>query len=151
MPLLKYLADTNVVSDWMRGAEPVAEWLAAHEEEVAISTFTLAELRCGIELKEPGKARRELERQFRCILEDYAGCIWLFDEAASFEWGRLMAEARNHPIPFDDSLIGAIARAMDATVVTRNLKHFPGCRTVDPWTGTESPAWHPSIARAKSG
>ena len=143
MPILNYLADTNVISDWMRGAKPVAEWLKAHAEEVAISTFTLAELRRGIELKEAGKSRRELERQFQFILEDYAGCIWVFDEAAAFEWGRLMAEARFQPIPFDDSLIGAIARCMGVKVVTRNQKHFPGCQTIDPWTGVELPAWHP--------
>ena len=58
--------------------------------------------------------------------------------------GRLMADARAHSLPFDDSLIGAIARSMTATVVTRNVKHFPGCRTVDPWTGKESAAWRPS-------
>jgi predicted nucleic acid-binding protein len=141
MPFLKYLADTNVISDWMRGAESVTEWLSAHSGEVAISTLTLAQLRRGIELKAAGKARRELERKFQWVLDDYQTCLWLFDEAAAFEWGRLMAEARNRPIPFDDSLIGAIARSMAARIVTRNVKHFPGCPTVDPWTGTEWPAW----------
>jgi len=143
MPLLRYLADTNVISDWMDEAEPVVKWLAARPEEVAVSTVTLAELRRGIELKSDSKARRLLERQFQFILQDYEGCVWVFDEAAAFEWGRLMAEARNHPIPFDDSLIGAIARAMGAKVVTRNARHFPGCHTVDPWTGKESAAWRP--------
>lgn len=143
MPVLKYLADTNVVSDWMREVEPVTIWMAAHENEIAVSTFTLAELRRGIELKSPGKARRALEQQFQFILDNFQGCIWLFDEAAAFEWGRLMAEAKNHPLPFDDSLITAIARSMGATVVTRNQKHFPGCRTVDPFTQRELPAWHP--------
>ena len=144
MPLLRYLADTNVISDWMSGAEPVLKWLAAHQEEVAISTLTLAELRRGIELKPNSKARRLLERQFELILRDYEDCVWVFDEAAAFEWGRLMAEARNQPIPFDDSLIGAIARAMGAKVLTRNARHFPGCHTVDPWTGEERLAWHPT-------
>ncbi len=144
MPTLEYLADTNVISDWMSGAEPVLEWLGDHREEVAIRTFTLAELQRGIELKQDGKARRELERQFRFILQDYDGCIWVFDEAAAFEWGRLMAEARNHPIPYDDSLIAAIARSMNAMVVTRNVRHFPGCQTVDPWTDRRLPAWRPA-------
>ena len=145
MPILKYLADTNAISDWMREIEPVIQWLAERKGEVAVSTMTLAELRYGIELKNQGKARRELERKFEWILEEYEQRIWLFDEAAAFEWGRLMAEARAHPLPFDDSLIGAIARSMSATVVTRNVKHFPGCRTVDPWTGNESPAWRPGV------
>jgi hypothetical protein len=141
MPILRYLADTNVVSDAMRGAQPVVDWLADHADEVALSTFTLAEIRRGIEMKPAGRLRRDLEQKFAFLMENYGGAIWLFDEAAAFEWGRLMAEARNHPLPFDDSLIGAIARSMNAKVVTRNMKHFPGCRTIDPWTGKELPAW----------
>jgi predicted nucleic acid-binding protein len=45
----------------------------------------------------------------------------------------MMAEAKNKPIPYDDSLIGAIARSNGLAVVTRNEKHFPGCMTVNPW------------------
>src|SRR5262245_53457949 len=127
MPLLEYLLDTNVISDRLRGEKAVLEWLRAHADQVAISTFTMAEMRRGIELKPDSKAKRELERHFHFIMEDYNGAIWVFDEAAAMEWGRLMAESRGHPIPFEDSLIGAIARAMSATVVTRNVRHFPGC------------------------
>lgn len=143
MPVLKYVADTNALSDVMRGEESVTTWFTARSGEVAISTLTLAELRAGIELKAESKRRRELERDFQFIMEDYAGAILVFDEAAAFEWGRLMAEAKNHPLAYDDSLIGAIARSLDLRVVTRNIKHFPGCLTVDPWTGIEHPGWHP--------
>jgi len=144
MPILKYLVDTNVVSDWIRGATAVVEWMEEHRIEVAVSSLTVAELRRGIESKSEGKSRRELEREFGYVMEFFEGAVWLFDEASAFEWGRLMAEARAHPLPFDDSLIGAIARSMSAVVVTRNVKHFPGCRTVDPWTGKESTAWRPA-------
>ena len=75
MPLLKYLADTNVISDSLRGNTPVLDWLEQHPDEVGISTFTLAEIRRGIELKREGKARRELERAFRYILEDISSRI----------------------------------------------------------------------------
>jgi predicted nucleic acid-binding protein len=116
MPLLKYLADTNVISDWMRGEAPVVQWMEEHHAEVAISSLTVAELRRGIESKPEGKSRRELEREFGYMMEFFEGAVWLFDEAAAFEWGRLMAESRTPPLPFDDSLIGAIARSMSATV-----------------------------------
>ena len=51
MPVLKYLADTNVVSDYFRLGNPVKDWFARHPGEIGISTLTLAEMRRGIELK----------------------------------------------------------------------------------------------------
>jgi hypothetical protein len=146
MPVLGYLLDTNVLGAWVQGDATVKAWLDTHSEEVAISTLSLAEMRRGIELLPDSKAQRELERKYRFILEDYRGCIWVFDEAAAMEWGRLMAEADvlSHPLPYGDSLIGAVARSMAATVATRNIKHFPGCATVNPWTGMEHPAWQPT-------
>src|SRR5436189_1513734 len=141
MPVLKYLADTNAISGSMRGEEPVLTWFAEHSKEIAITTFALAEMRRGIELKHDGKARRDLERRFRYILEDYSGAIFVFDEAAAMEWGRLMAEARTHPIPFADSCVAAIARSLGMKVLTRNVRHFPGCAAVDPWTDMEYPGW----------
>jgi len=108
---------------------------------VAISTLTLAEIRRGIELRSPGKVKRQLERIYGFILEDYREAIFAFDESAAMEWGRLMAEACDHLVPYDDSLIAAIARSCGLAVVTRNLRHFPGCATVDPWTGSEHAIW----------
>ena len=110
---------------------------------MAISTLSMAEIRRGIELKPASRARRELEREFRFLMEDFQGCIWAFDELAAFEWGRLLAEAaaRRRLLPFADSLIGAIARSMEAKVVSSDKKGFAGCTRVDPWTGSEYPAW----------
>lgn len=144
MPLLRYLADTNALSGVMQGEESVISWFTEHTGEVAISTITLAELRAGIELSPQGKRRRELERDFQFILEDYAGGILVFDEAAAYEWGRLRAESKNHPLPYDDTLIAAIARSSALIVATRNIKDFPCCETVDPWTGKIYPAWVPA-------
>jgi predicted nucleic acid-binding protein len=144
MPVLKYLADTNSVSDFLRVGNPVKQWFVEHPGQIGISSLTLAEMRRGIELRAEGKARRALERAYRFILEDYRDAIFVFDEGAAMEWGRLMFEARNHPLPYGDSLICAIARSCGLTVLTRNVRHFPGCVTIDPWTGLEPPAWHPA-------
>ncbi len=133
MPVLKYLANTNSVSDYYRADNPVRNWFLRHRGEIGISTLTLAEIRRGIELKGDSKARLALERQYTFILQDYHHAILAFDEAAAAEWGRLMAEARSQPIPYDDSLIAAIARSRELTVVTRNEKDFPGCQTANPW------------------
>jgi predicted nucleic acid-binding protein len=133
MPVLKYLADTNVVSDYFRPGNPVRDWFTKHSGEIAISTLTLAEIRRGIELKSGTKTRLALERIYGYVLQDYRDAIFSFDETAAAEWGRLMAESKNRPLPYDDSLIAAIARSHELIVVTRNEKHFPGCKTVNPW------------------
>ena len=41
MPVLKYLADTNIVSDYFRPGNPVKDWFARHRGEIGISTLTL--------------------------------------------------------------------------------------------------------------
>lgn len=133
MPVLKFIADTNVVSDYQRGEQAVREWFAKHRGQVGITTLTLAELRRGIELKE-GKARKKLEAFWQLVLEDYADRVFVFDEAAAAEWGRMMAQHKGQLPPYDDSLIAAIARSCEMIVVTRNEKHFPGCETVNPWS-----------------
>ena len=132
MPLLKFIADTNIVSDYFRPGNPVRDWFQQHRGEVGITTLTLAEMRRGIELKGETKARAKLEKLFRYVVEDYREAIFPFDEAAAVAWGRMMAQ-QPQPIPYDDSLIAAIALSWELTVVTRNEKHFPGCPTVNPW------------------
>jgi predicted nucleic acid-binding protein len=132
MPVLKYLADTNTVSDYFRPGNPVKAWFAAHRGEIGISTLTLAKMQRGIELKGQTKARLALERIFDFVMEDYREAIYAFDEAAA-EWRRIMAQTKNQPIPYDDSLIAAIARSNGLVVITRNEKHFTGCRMINPW------------------
>src|SRR5574341_1403385 len=63
MPLLKFLADTNVVSDSLRGEKAVLDWLSDHPAEVAISTLTPAEIRRGIELKSGNAAGHSCSHQ----------------------------------------------------------------------------------------
>ena len=76
MPVLKYLADTNIVSDYFRPGNPVRAWFANHPGEIGISTLTLAEIRRGIELKGHTKARLALERTFSFVLQDYRHAIF---------------------------------------------------------------------------
>ncbi len=68
MPILKYLADTNSVSDYFKPNNPVRAWFARHPGQIALSTLTLAEMRRGIELRGDTKSRFALERVFKFIL-----------------------------------------------------------------------------------
>jgi len=141
MPILRYLADTNAISDCIRRQAEVLSWFEARQAEIGISTLTLAEIRRGIEFSGEGKRRRELEKLYQFILQDYHGAIFVFDEAAAAEWGRLMLESIHHPLPYEDSLIAAIARSSNLVVVTRNTKHFPTCATINPWDGSKHGPW----------
>ena len=138
MPILKYMADTNAVADYWRH-QAVRDWFEARRDEVGISAFTVADLRRGVELKRGTKSWGTLDRHLRFILEDFAGAILPFDEAAGNEWGRMMAVWRKQLPPLGDSYIGAVARIHDLTVVTRNLDHFRAVRRVNPHDGLEYP------------
>jgi toxin FitB len=61
---MKFLLDTNVVSEWTKPRPDggVAAWLAeVDEDRVFISVITLAELRYGIEKMPSGSRRNRLD------------------------------------------------------------------------------------------
>jgi tRNA(fMet)-specific endonuclease VapC len=72
-----YLLDTNIVSYWMRGHQPLLERIKSHSpKDLTLSAITLAEIYYGIE-KSPArkKERRTKIEQIRSMLE-----IHFFDE-----------------------------------------------------------------------
>ncbi len=139
---MKYLLDSNIVSEPTKSkADPtVVAWLDAHELECAVSTITLAELRYGIERLPEGKRRRQLERDFAFFRQDLGNRVLPFDEVEGAEWGRYAAKLEQEPgrdaqrkVRIKDSQIAATARAHRLTVVTRNMDHFPGVETLNPF------------------
>jgi len=139
---MTWLLDTNVVSE-VGKPEPdptLMAWLEAHAEDCSLSVVTLAELRWGIERLAEGRRKAERERDFAFMVEDYRGRFFDFDAPAAFEWGRYAAELEAEYgadwwKQFDqrDTMIAAIAREYGLTVVTRNERHFPFCKTVNPF------------------
>ncbi|MEO6191664.1 MAG: PIN domain-containing protein [Thermoanaerobaculia bacterium] len=60
---MSFLLDTNVISEWVKPApDPhVAQWLSkVDEDQVFLSVASLAEIRRGVELMDPGKRRARL-------------------------------------------------------------------------------------------
>src|SRR5580692_4352341 len=101
------------------------------DEDLFISSMTIAEIRRGILEKPDGKKRRELERWFSGPEGPqalFAGRVLPFDEKASLIWARLMAEGtgRGRPRSPFDMIVAAIAKANDCVIVTQNEKHFAG-------------------------
>ena len=136
----RHLLDTNIISNATKPApsEALVAWMAGQaDEDLFISSLTVAEIRRGILKKPAGKKRRELERWFSGPEGPqalFAGRVLPFDEKAGLVWGRLMAEgtAKGRPRSPLDMIIAAVAEANHCVVVTENERDFAGLKIVNP-------------------
>ena len=107
------------------------------DEDLFVSSLTIAEIRRGILEKPAGKKRRELERWFDGPdgpLALFAGRVLPFDEKAALIWARLMADgaAKGRPRSPLDMIMAAVAEANDCVIVTENERDFQGINIVNP-------------------
>ena len=133
---LKYLLDTNIVSEPLRPKphHGVTRKLARHEDEIAIPSVVWHELRYGAK-RLPASRRREAIVQYLDEVVLATMPILDYDRAAA-EWHareRARLAARGATPPFADGQIAAIAAANDLTLVTFNavdFRPFQGLRVV---------------------
>jgi predicted nucleic acid-binding protein len=136
----RYILDTNVISNVTKPvpSEALVAWMAKQaDEDLFISSLTVAEIRRGVLEKPPGKKRRELESWFAGSEGPqalFADRILPFDERAGLIWARLMAEgtAAGRPRSALDMIIAAVAEANDCVVVTDHERDFAGLEIVNP-------------------
>jgi predicted nucleic acid-binding protein len=136
----RYLLDTNVISNVTKPvpSEALVAWMSERaDEDLFISSLTIAEIRRGVLEKPAGKKRRELESWFGSPEGPqalFAGRVLPFDETAALVWARLMAEgtAAGRPRGALDMIIAAVAEANDCVVVTDNERDFAGLKIVNP-------------------
>jgi toxin FitB len=134
------LLDTNIISNVTKPApsEGLIAWMAEQsDEDLFISSLTVAEIRRGILEKPAGKKRRELERWFSGPEGPqalFAGRVLPFDEKAGLVWARLMVDGRAQGRPRNplDMIIAAVAEANDCVVVTENERDFVGLKIFNP-------------------
>lgn len=137
---MRFLLDTNIISNVTKltPSEALLVWMAEQtDENLYISSLTVAEIRRGVLEKPAGKRRRELEAWFsgpdgpQAL---FAGRVLSFDEKAALVWAKLMAEGktRGRPRSALDTIIAAIAEANDCVVVTDNEKDFEGVNFINP-------------------
>lgn len=136
-----YVLDTNVVSALrIRGRNPSVEaWASSVPvSDQFVTATTISEIERGVVAKErTDVAQGEVLRRWfeERVLPAFAGRVLPFDLAAA----RILATFRvPDRAPLDDALIGAVARAAGATVVTRNIRHFEplGVVCLNPWDVT---------------
>ena len=119
-------------------SEALVAWMAKQaDDDLFISSLTVAEIRRGILEKPAGKKRRELERWFTGPdgpQSLFAGRVLPFDEKAGLVWARLMADGRAKGRPRNplDMIIAAVAEANNCSVVTENERDFAGLKIVNP-------------------
>jgi tRNA(fMet)-specific endonuclease VapC len=130
---LRYLLDTNIISDLVRHpAGIVRDRIAeAGEESVCVNIVVAAELRFGAAKR---KSKR-LSRQIEAILS--ALPVLALESPVDVHYAEIRAtlEAAGNSIGPNDLLIAAHARALGLTLVTHNLAEFsrvPGL-SVEDW------------------
>ena len=107
------------------------------DEDLFISSLTVAEIRRGILEKPKGRKRDQLEAWFagpEGPQSLFSGRVLPFDERAALTWARLMSEGRSSGKPRSDfdMIVAAVAEVNDCVVVTDNEKHFPGIAVRNP-------------------
>lgn len=101
----RYLLDTHIISNATKPAPSVrlvSRMSQQADEDVYISSLTLAEIHRGILEKPAGKKRAALERRFdgpEGPQALFAGQILSFDEKPGLVWWRLMAEGTGRGRP----------------------------------------------------
>jgi predicted nucleic acid-binding protein len=137
---MRFLLDTNIISNVTKPepSEALLTWMAEQtDENLYISSLTVAEIRRGVLEKPAGNRRRQLDTWFsgpdgpQAL---FAGRVLPFDEKAGLVWARLMADgkARGRPRSALDTIIAAVAETNDCVVVTDNEKDFEGVEFINP-------------------
>lgn len=137
--------DTNVVSELMRPSpdSSVVDWVARQAApDLHLSAVTEAELRYGAAILPKGRRRDGLLENIEGMLrEDFGGRVIPFESFAAKAYAVIAAERRaaGRPISHPDCQIAAIARALGASVATRDMGGFEGCgiEVINPWAGSQ--------------
>lgn len=137
--MLKYLLDTNTVSETVRSkpSEKILARFKRHKDEIAIPAIGWHELWYGVNRLDPSRKRAALEEYLNELLAT-AIPILPYDIRAA-EW-HAAERARLTRIgktpPFADGQIAAIAHVNDLILVTLNptdYQHFEGI-TLQDWS-----------------
>jgi hypothetical protein len=127
---MKFLLDTNVISEWVKPIPNagVMAWLdETDEDRTFLSVATLAEIRYGIERLAHSRRRTRLDAWLRDeVALRFEGRVLPIDSAIAEAWGPIVArrEAAGRPIGLMDAFIAATATTHGLTVVTRDLGAF---------------------------
>ena len=134
MATFKYLLETSICIELLRGNEQVRQQCIEKNSQCCISVITAIELLYGA--YGAPERYREQEVVKAQMLIDYYTILGIDDIPAAFSREKHRLERLGLPIEDFDLLIGVSGREADMIVVTHNQKHFDriaGLQTED-WT-----------------
>lgn len=135
------ILDTNILSELMR-SEPsprVRTWVDRQpSEELWTTSITAMELYQGVARLGDGERKDRLTAAVYTMLnEDFAQRIANFDLEAALATAIVAAERLKigRPIEIRDTQIAGIAISRNASISTRNVRHFTGLpiELINPW------------------
>jgi predicted nucleic acid-binding protein len=113
----RLLIDIDVLVDYLRGQPKAVEYLEGREEEMVVSSITVAELFAGVR---EGRERTALST-FLSAFETIPVDTGIAERGGLYrrDYGR------SHNTGLADALIAATAEQVRAPLITLNRKHFP--------------------------
>jgi predicted nucleic acid-binding protein len=118
--MARYLLDTNILVDYSKGVGAVVARMqawAASNDDIGICGVQIAEYFAGIAPNDRRAARTFLEAFLRWPITETAA---LYAGSYRYDFARSGVQ-----IATPDAMIGGVARARSATLVTRNVRDFP--------------------------
>ena len=138
---MKYVLDTNIASEWIRGTPQIIGRLRnTAKSDVSIPQPVLAELAYGVERLPRSKRRDRLLERYVALRAEVTRSAWT--DAVSDAFGNVKSELERNGERIEDfdAAIAAHALAANAVLVTTNVKHMkrvPGLLLED-WSGLKS-------------
>lgn len=138
---MKFLLDTNVVSELRKGARAdrkVAAWFKGLDpDDLFLSVLVVGEIRRGIEgiRRRDPKTAQALDRWLAGLAAGFEDRILPVDRRVAEEWGRMNVPG---PLPVLDALMAATAKVHGLVLATRNVKDVAlGVTAVNPFAAQE--------------
>lgn len=142
---MRYLLDTNVVSEIMRPQPDFAVicWVQDHSSDVVLSSIGLEEIYHGVFVMPEGKRKKALKAAIDAIVRDCTDRVLGFDAFCGYLCAevRALAKRAGRTGTIEDFMIAAICLRNNVALVTRNVKDFDyveGLEIVNPFA-YESP------------
>lgn len=122
---MKYILDTNTLSDLMRGDAAVAERLMSlRRTDVLLPQPVVAEVEYGLSRMRASKRRDRLRGRFEVFLAELQRLAWTDEVSRAF--GRTKADLERRGVRIEDFDVAIAAHALvaEGTLVTDNVDHM---------------------------